>query len=79
MQTSCNVHQVLVLHLDPNFYAPGSVVKYDKYFGNLYTLRVPSNVLALPINETRQVRSPDVLICILYRSQLHVGKSVPMT
>lgn len=47
--------KVLVLHLDPNFYVPGSVVKYDSYFGNLYTLRAPSNVLALPINEISQL------------------------
>lgn len=56
--------QVLVLHLDPNFYSPESLVKYNQYAGNLYTLRVPANVLALPINETIQVH----IVCTLYNA-----------
>ena len=40
--------QVANIHLDEHYKNSETVVQYEKYPGNLYTIRVPVNILAMP-------------------------------
>jgi len=48
-----------MIHLDEYYRNPTSVVKYAEYGSNLYTIHVPTNILALPLSE-----SMEIIVCV---------------
>jgi len=59
-----------MIHLDEYYRNPTSVVKYAEYGSNLYTIHVPTNILALPLSESMEVMVC-VCVCVCVYDSLH--------